>query len=76
MFDVELQPAEIDFEWACHPTLRYFKLAHPVGLTIEFIKVIAKRLSVMPELTKVKFDSLWPTGSQVFQGSHSLKAAA
>ena len=50
---------ELDFDWECKETLRYFKLYLPHGLQTEIIEVISRKLSEMPSLVKVKFDQLW-----------------
>ena len=46
--------SSIDFEWACTPTLKYFKLDTVQSIDIAQIRVIAKRLAAMPQLKKVK----------------------
>ena len=59
LFDPEMEPERLDFDWACQSTLRYFKLQNPVSLKTKVISILAKRLALMPELNKVKLDSLW-----------------
>lgn len=51
----------LDFEWACHETLRYFKLAAPIELKAKTMTVIVKRLALMPYLIKLKLDQIWST---------------
>ena len=69
LFDSEMEPERLDFDWACQPTLRYFKLQNPVSLKTKVISVLAKRLALMPDLNKVKLDSLWQEGKMLFTGT-------
>ena len=57
--DISHMPAEVlDFDWACTTTLKYFRLGSCSAVNGKTMRVIASRLAVMPDLTKVKFKNV------------------
>ena len=47
----------LDFEWACTQSLRYFKLSNS-SVEEKLMCVIGRRLALMPELRKAKFEKV------------------
>lgn len=64
---------EFDFDWACMGTLRYFKLFMPKNISTHMMEVVARKLSQMPNLKKVKFDQLWTYKQKPSFGDKSPK---